>query len=1038
MRIILCHLSDIHFKLDKKNSLLDKEEKLSEAIRSHIQMVSSNNLENRIFFIITGDIAFSGKSEEYDIALNFIIKLQDKLKEELGEVNIEYIIAPGNHDCNFEKDNALRQMALDGTKNGKKVDNHVINLCTSLQENFDNFTSILNEKHQSNKIQNIYEYETKDKKIAFQTFNSSWMSMKRESQGDIIIPLDQVDEIYLENYDLVVTLFHHPLNWIENNNKIKFKQLIEKTSDIIITGHEHNSETIESITNNRYSNEYIAGGELQDTNNDLNSRFNFLTIDLSEKKKLSDEYYWDGNMYIPKTQNNEWTNFVRNKYIDSKRVCINDRFREYLNDLGVKLTKAGKDTIYLKDIYVYPNLEIIPRKKTKEKELVKKEQIKSIDTQEFVLDSNRLLLLGEEKSGKTALGKITFDNLLERDIIPILVNGRDLKFSNEFNFKKTIHKIFLEQYSEENLEKYIQFSKKQKAIIIDDFHKIPLVNKGRGIILSILEGMFDKIILFMEDDLMLQEIMGDRELNLYLEKYDKYKIREFGFSLRSELIRKWNYIGIDHLENGTLDIDNKCIEMEKKIDIAIGNNLLPKYPVYVLLILQQFETKKNLDTSVSTYGYLYEFLITKQLSTINKNIDDVNMNATYLSELAYYMFDRQLIGVGMDDIEEVTKIYNEKYTMKLSSEILKDKYIDSEIISADADKYKFRYKYIYYYFVAKYIKEEINSEIIKEHITNMTGKLYNEDYANIILFLCHLTKENYVINEILNNAKQIFKDFEPYDLNEHKVFIKSMYSRVSELVYPNSEPEENRRALLESKDEIATSNEELDKDDYEESDEEIEDINNMMELNRAYKTIQILGQIVKNFPGSLIGSIKHDIILECYHLGLRTLNVFMSIINENIKDMIEELKMRYKEKNLDKPYDEQAVEEDAKYFILRISEAITISIIKKISESVNNNKLSETYKEIILKNNTISFKIIDISIKLDFLRDVPESEIIRLNEELKNNYFTQNILRHLVFINFYLYRHEHRVKQRICSKLGISYKSVQVKEGKNRELNSIS
>ena len=623
---------------------------------------------------------------------------------------------------------------------------------------------------------------------------------------------------------------------------------------------------------------------------------------------------------------------------------------------------------------------------------------------------------------------------MANEIIPIYINGKHLKYKNEDNFKNNIYKIFEEQYDRDFLERYKQFPKRKKAIIVDDFHKFFLSDKARSFVLEMSENIFGKVILLMEDDLMLQEVIGYKKSNKYLDRYQKCRIREFGYSLRSDLIRKWNCIGLDPIEHDTREIEDKCIEMEDKVNTVIGKNLLPRYPIFILLILQQFETRERLDTSASTYGYLYESLITKHLTSISKNTGDINMNSTYLSELAYYMFNNNFDSVDISDMEKVTIIYNKKYAMKLFTCKIIEQYKEAEVLSVEEEQCKFRYKYMYYFFVAKYLKSEMDSIDVITHINNMSSKLYNEDYANIIIFLCHLTMENYVINEILKNSKNIFKEFEPYNLDEHNDFIRNMCDKIPEVIYIDGEPEKNRRAMLENKDEMAASSE---KEYYEYHGEEDEgrDINNIIEINKSYKTIQILGQIVKNFPGSLKASVKYEIIKGTYLLGLRTANVFMTIIDNNIKDMVKELKEIYIEKNNVKEVDEKFIEERAEDFILWFSEMVILSIIKKVSSSVNNDKLSETYRELVEENQTTSFKIIDISVKLDLLERIPEKDIIELNKEIEGNYFTQSILKHLVVLNFYLYRSDYKVKQRLCNKLGISYKNIRLYEAKTKELN---
>ena len=75
--ISIIHLSDIHFKKEK-NSILEKEVKLFDSIKNECSNCKY------IFIVITGDIAFSGLKEEFDIAKKFFMNLERKIKTEIA------------------------------------------------------------------------------------------------------------------------------------------------------------------------------------------------------------------------------------------------------------------------------------------------------------------------------------------------------------------------------------------------------------------------------------------------------------------------------------------------------------------------------------------------------------------------------------------------------------------------------------------------------------------------------------------------------------------------------------------------------------------------------------------------------------------------------------------------------------------------------------------------------------------------------------------------------------------------------------------
>ena len=93
------HLSDFHFS-EKDKQL---QEKALESLLENIKDKYTTNEKPDLIFI-TGDITFSGKKEEFNIAQNFIDKLSDIIS-----IDKKYIFfVPGNHDIDrTEEEDAI-------------------------------------------------------------------------------------------------------------------------------------------------------------------------------------------------------------------------------------------------------------------------------------------------------------------------------------------------------------------------------------------------------------------------------------------------------------------------------------------------------------------------------------------------------------------------------------------------------------------------------------------------------------------------------------------------------------------------------------------------------------------------------------------------------------------------------------------------------------------------------------------------------------------------------------------------------------------
>ena len=67
MKIAILHLSDIHFRREREsNSIFERTEQIAAAFRG----LSEPRID-ACFVAVTGDIAYSGNSQEYSVALDF-------------------------------------------------------------------------------------------------------------------------------------------------------------------------------------------------------------------------------------------------------------------------------------------------------------------------------------------------------------------------------------------------------------------------------------------------------------------------------------------------------------------------------------------------------------------------------------------------------------------------------------------------------------------------------------------------------------------------------------------------------------------------------------------------------------------------------------------------------------------------------------------------------------------------------------------------------------------------------------------------------
>ncbi len=376
MKISICQLSDIHFN-GTQNKIIDLVDEIANAIISR-----STNCES-CFLVFSGDISFSGKSDEYSIAIDFIAELSKKLEKPEGQFEkVHYLFVPGNHDCDFGiETNAIRDIAINSINEKAIINESIINQFTLPQSNFFEMCSLFDDSCWGNRLHSLKLVSVSNKKVLFLMLNSAWLSKINEQLSTIYFPEYLIPEIDISRYDVVIAILHHPFNWFQPMNSQKIKKRLESIVDIIITGHEHCSERITKESSDNTSNGYYNGGILQDHNGNIVGVFNTIIIDLDNYKEHFCQFSWNGRIFKPQQSFDTWNEFARNKVTDKMLYRISKKHLKYIEDIGVKFNHPYKENLALDDIYLYPEIEIF-RVQDKGDELVKR--IKSDKTFEFI------------------------------------------------------------------------------------------------------------------------------------------------------------------------------------------------------------------------------------------------------------------------------------------------------------------------------------------------------------------------------------------------------------------------------------------------------------------------------------------------------------------------------------------------------------------------------------------------------------------------------------------------------------------------------
>ena len=292
MKLLLLHLSDIHIVAQRNdNPILNRTKEIASAV------CSISPRCNACISIVSGDIAFSGKTDEYSLAKEFFDQLEKDISHRIKDCSYYLFLVPGNHDCDFSISDSIRDMVVTHYST-RTFDEKMLGTCLQVQKNFDEFAK--NEKvgeTQNGDVKSILKVksiEIGNKVIEIRLLNSALLSTKNEKQGALFFPTDLINLSTNQSIapDIIISVLHHPYNWFESINARSLRENLESTSDIILTGHEHEGDYYKKSRINSEEVEYIEGSVLQDNQNQNQSQFNALVFDLDTQTQRLHQFSW--------------------------------------------------------------------------------------------------------------------------------------------------------------------------------------------------------------------------------------------------------------------------------------------------------------------------------------------------------------------------------------------------------------------------------------------------------------------------------------------------------------------------------------------------------------------------------------------------------------------------------------------------------------------------------------------------------------------------------------------------------------------------
>lgn len=1010
--LAIVHLSDIHFAVDRPNPISTRIAAISAAVAAKARDATE------IAFVVSGDIAQSGLPEEYALAGEFFQSLETSLRESQGlDLPMTWIGVAGNHDCDHRLSNQLRSAAIRRELTGGIPDPSTLTLATAVLSNYAAFArkQFGDDRPSLQPLVHTRSLTIGKRRIAFQLIEAAWCSQFKEAYGELWLPQDEIRHLGSSDADITITVNHYPLNWFDYETRIQLRRAVDLSSQLVLTGHEHEPHSEHIIHTDGYQCQRIAAGELQSAASPHSSTFYVHLLDVDSLLFSQHTYTWIAAEQAYRLSPLAYTTTLikRRMGTGSAHLEYTSNFEHFLSDLGMPISHPNPNAKHLDDFFVWPDLAVWFGKMENARQTLSSARIAESMEQSYVIG-------GADRAGKTSLGKQLVQRWRSRGIGALWIGATSIERRLEEGADAALSHAIARQYGAGAEEQYLQLPPEKKAVVVDDFHLLR-PDTDREALLRALRTRFAMIVVLVNDEWITEQTASDDRLP-ELFSYKVARILPSGPRLRHRLTSKWVAL-VPSLRQDAAEETRLTEEISKLVDGVLGHDLVVPYPGTLLVILQTLGAQGATDVNHGSLGHTYHTLIHTRISA-GVSTAQVNMRMRYLTELAWAIF-------GSDGgrpwatprMESWHCQYVNRFNLGSEANSLPEDLLRCEMLDNRGGEWHFRHKYVYFYFVSEHITSHLHSIEIQEILKSLVLRLHNEDASNIFSFVAFKSRNEAVLSMLQARADSLFATSRECDIAADCHQLDSFASDVPRLVFEHERRDSVKEAILSERD----GHERAAAPSYGARDTCITDepTNSFLqELTTALRLVTVLGQVVRNHAGQLEANAMESLVTTTYSLSLRTLDSFFEATAGNKDELVQDVVAALKEKNATASL--ATLQTQASQKVIMMMQGAAYGILKHAGNSVGMGELmGRTLEAVRGRVSNTSVEIIDAGIDLDRSREYPRARVLSLAKRLHDRPFALGVFRIMCLVNFYIYRVPDRERQVVCEAMDIGLKPAQ-------------
>ena len=1022
------HLSDLHFGPTGNEALVFRAREVAHAALGNVPAVDA------VMVIATGDFIDKGDEEAFGIASMFFDDLKSQVISFSERITyVGEVVVPGNHDMIkpktkeglFARSKALEDL-LKRPQNFHSEDAAISVLLSDLGKffQFDSARTGRNITTSSDRLAWTLRFEILGQEIQVNVINTAWMTNSDQDQGNLLAIAPNLPPPNPGAFNVVA--LHHPFNWLHRDNARSLQRAIGAYADLILSGHEHSGQTFVRHGDSNEEALYFEGEALAASATP--SGFAALAIDFSQQKRQTMVYCWDGAKYIA-GRVGKWCPVRHSLASSSDGFVLTDEFEKELDEHGLATETAPY--VRLEDVFVYPRLRDVtltattvsrdsppapPRKVTLPKGLradrltrapfnSPKSTLEPVFGALEVLaktDTNpRLLIIGDDRCGKTTLLRRFYRDLRAMNLVPVLLKAKDLRLKGVDKLNGALRQRAESQYGQGAGERFIQLPLDQRVIICDDLHTLDATSSALRETLRSLESLSKRTILAGDELFILRQIwasFGDRGV----PDYRVYKILELDLPQQNELASK-----LSQTLAPSVDPDHAGDELnrlERNLASIIGDQTVTAYPGDVKLIITDLIQQQHQGAEYGAYGFFYDRLIKNDIASGLRHLgkDAAQLQADtilqFLSELAIYMHGVHRTEVNRTDIGKLVSHFRSQ-GHKMDENLLVTSLLKSRMLVAVDDGYRFREKYQRYFFLASHLRdllaEDESRDYAKAILEEFIETINLQESADVILFTVYLTRSKWLLTKVLKRAKEIMTDVSECDLENLFVDCATEVGDTNGYMFQD---------VQDGSPEMVATDSDYDLDEFL--------LNTLRKMNEAFNTLNVIGQVLRNYPARIDLDVRERLVGESYGLGLRALSTLINLVNvgRTELDMLARRHLRLSGKGILQAVDPARGEEIS----ARLVTMCSYGIIRRIVLAIASPHLEPVLDTVGKTDARTSMRLARTGVLLD-LRKLTNEEVRSLYASLRNNQIARAVLRQIVVGHLRTFRALHPRKAALCA-----------------------